>query len=104
MLQVAISQALYDSQLYTLNMLKNYVNTRDLEQKSEFITILDDFYTTIKNTKGSAFKKKKEPSEFNMFIRDKIIEIKAQNPEYTGHDLMRKATLAWKEQKNVNNK
>lgn len=96
MVQIAISQALFDSQLQTVNMLKNYVGCKDIDQKHIFLSILDDFYNNIKTSKGS-FKKKKEPSEFNLFIRDKINEIKVVHPEYNGHELMRHAIMAWKQ-------
>jgi hypothetical protein len=95
MVHVAISQALFDSQLQTVNMIKNYVGCKDIDHKHVFLSILDDFYNYIKSTKGT-LKKKKEPSEFNLFIRDKINEYKVLNPEYNGHELMRKAISAWK--------
>jgi hypothetical protein len=51
MVHVAISQALFDSQLQTVNMIKNYVGCKDIDHKHVFLSILDDFYNYIKSTK-----------------------------------------------------
>jgi hypothetical protein len=45
---------------------------------------------------GDAPKPKKAPSAYNIFIRDKIAEIKKNNPATNGKDLMKLATVAWK--------
>lgn len=49
--------------------------------------------------KGSSSAKQKgtrAPTQYNLYIRDKIAEIKANNPDMKGKDLMRRATEAWK--------
>lgn len=41
-------------------------------------------------------KKKREPSAYNLFIKDKMAEIKAKRPELKGKDLMKEAIVEWK--------
>ncbi len=46
------------------------------------------------------FKKKepratRTPNAYNMFIRDKMREIKLQNPAMSGKDLLKQATVEW---------
>lgn len=91
---IAITQALHESQLCTITALRNYICKHNLN-KDDFMKIIDDFQETIKKT-GVYTKRKKEPSMFNLYIRDKINEFKVLHPESNGHDLMRMAISSWK--------
>jgi hypothetical protein len=95
MIHNAISQALYESQVQTINMLKSYICSKKMDQTESFLKILEDFSTNLKLPKPVP-KPKKDPSDYNLFIRDRINEYKKQNPSCNGHDLMRMATAAWK--------
>lgn len=44
-------------------------------------------------------KKTRPPNSYNLFIKQKMQEIKVVHPEYKGKELMKKATEAWNEQK-----
>lgn len=44
-------------------------------------------------------KKTRPPNSYNMFIKDKMHEIKEANPEFKGKELMKRATEAWNLQK-----
>jgi hypothetical protein len=44
-------------------------------------------------------KKSRPPNSYNLFIKDKMQEIKLAHPEYKGKELMKKATEAWNLQK-----
>ena len=46
-------------------------------------------------------KKSRPPNSYNLFIKDKMQEIKAVHPEYKGKELMKKATEAWNSQKQL---
>ena len=48
-----------------------------------------------KNADGSD-KKKREPSAYNLWIKDKMAEIKADQPDLKGKDLMAAAIALWK--------
>ena len=41
-------------------------------------------------------KKKRAPSAYNLYIKDKMAEIKVSNPEIKGKDLMKAAIDEWK--------
>lgn len=95
----AITQALYESQLQTINMLRAFVATRqkaDGVNNVDFMTIVDEFSKSLKNP---VIKVKKDPSNYNLFIRDRINEYKKMYPQSNGHELMRMATTAWKDKK-----
>lgn len=100
MIQSAINSAIHDSQIYTLNMLKQYLKNK-IHENDRIFGLLDDFGEDIMNSLGT-IKKKKEPSNFNLFIGTKIKEYKLMNPDYDGHTLMRMAIDDWKEQKEKN--
>ena len=44
-------------------------------------------------------KEKRAPTEYNLFIKAKIAEIKGDNPGLKGTELMKRATDAWKKRK-----
>jgi hypothetical protein len=44
-------------------------------------------------------KKTRPPNTYNLFIKDKMKEIKEAHPEYIGKELMKKATEEWNKQK-----
>lgn len=44
-------------------------------------------------------KKSRPPNSYNLFIKDKMREIKEANPEFKGKELMKRATEAWNQQK-----
>lgn len=46
-------------------------------------------------------KKTRPPNSYNLFIKQKMQEIKAIHPEYKGKELMKKATEAWNQQKSL---
>ena len=107
-----ITSALYESQIYTINMLVSYLQEQNVNNDFIYKSIdafkksltqisVDDIYPVVPiiNTP----KAKKLPSAYNMFIRDKIHEFKKQYPQSNGHDLMRLATAAWKTTNNNKN-
>ena len=52
------------------------------------------------NAKGEE-KKKREPSAYNIFIKEKYAEYKATNPEMTAKEVMLAAAAAWTASKQV---
>ena len=52
------------------------------------------------NAKGEE-KKKREPSAYNIFIKEKYAEYKASNPEMTAKEVMLAAAAAWTANKQV---
>lgn len=97
----AIRQALYESQVHTLHMLKAFVSCKqNIDIDVQLIqNIIDEFTSQLKSPSVAtkpAVKTKKDPSQYNIFIGDRITEYKKMHPERNGHELMRMATHAWK--------
>jgi hypothetical protein len=100
MIHPSIPQALYESQIQTVHALRNYISAKDLDSAEMFLRVLDDFSNSLKVPRVVT-KPKKEPSDYNLFIRDRINEYKKLHPSCNGHDLMRMATAAWKSKKYI---
>lgn len=49
-------------------------------------------------------KKKRAPSAYNLFIKDKMAEIKVNQPDLKSKDLMKEAIAMWKAQKEAGEK
>lgn len=109
MASVSIEAALHEAQLVTVAMLKDYVTSASAVQcgaaeRATFVEVLAEFTKDLRRRqlgKKPAPKQKKEPSAFNLLIRDKINQLKQEYPKSTGrtgHDLMRMAVAAWKEE------
>lgn len=66
--------------------------------------VLDEFKASTPNNILNFGPKKREkktrpPNSYNLFIKDKMREIKDAHPEYKGKELMKKATEEWNKQK-----
>lgn len=96
MVRPAINQALAEAQLCTMKLFREYIRNKPVNNKDELIEAMGHFENEIVTQSRTSFRKKKEPSEFNMFIREKIIEFKKLHPDYHGHTLMRMAIASWK--------
>lgn len=55
------------------------------------------------NTKRKDTKGQRTPNSYNMFIRDKMKEIKIQQPTLTGKELLKHATQEWNKYKQLKN-
>lgn len=49
----------------------------------------------VKSSKDNGEKKKREPSAYNIFIKDKYAELKLSNPDMTAKEIMLSAAAAW---------
>jgi hypothetical protein len=57
--------------------------------------LLSDHFQIVPPTKKKEARATRVPNAYNMFIRDKMKEIKIQNPAMTGKDLLKQATVEW---------
>lgn len=65
--------------------------------------IPNNYFQLVENPRRKDKKTQRTPNSYNMFIRDKMKEIKAINPSLTGKELLKHATQEWnkfKQQKN----
>lgn len=90
----------------TLETLKTFL----IEKKVANIeTLLDEFkaaqtpvnvfLTDVKDGGKSKPKKTRTPSQYNLYIRDKMKELKEKDATLSGKNLMLAATKAWREEK-----
>lgn len=65
-------------------------------------TLPTDYFQIVPPTKKKEARATRVPNAYNMFIRDKMKEIKLQNPSMTGKDLLKQATVEWNNHKQNN--
>jgi hypothetical protein len=74
------------------------------DSEAEIKLLLDEYKASYNSHILSFGPKKKEkktrpPNNYNMFIKEKMREIKEAHPEYKGKELMKKATEEWNKKK-----
>lgn len=107
-LQNALNKVVEDVRVSTLEDFVKYVNEHDInllekddDEVKEFIVEYNKKISSNTFLFGPKKKEKKSrpPNSYNMFIKDKMHEIKEANPDFKGKELMRRATQAWNQQK-----
>lgn len=107
-LQNALNKVVEDVRITTLenfiiHLIDNNINVLNMNNTEVKITVSDFIKKTTMNTFLFGPKKKEKksrpPNSYNMFIKDKMREIKEANPEFKGKELMKRATQAWNQQK-----
>ena len=53
----------------------------------------------VKNEEGCVEKKKREPTAYNLYVKEMMSIVKEKNPEMNRQDLMREIGRMWKEKK-----
>lgn len=105
-LQNILNKVIDEARDSTLEGFVHYLNDQgnNALTQDDIQTHLTDFKKT-QNTPVLNFgpkkkeKKTRPPNSYNMFIKDKMHEIKLANPEFKGKELMKRATEAWNLQK-----
>lgn len=111
-LQNALNKVIEDVKITTLENFMKHLTVNDVvvvnknknKDEEEVKSIITDY---VKETSSNTFvfgpkkkeKKSRPPNSYNMFIKEKMREIKEANPEFKGKELMRRATQAWNQQK-----
>lgn len=72
-------------------------NTKEDYTLDELKKLLTESYKSCHKKPKST--EKKEPSKYNLFIRDEIQRMKKENPEIDNKQLMSMAASRWKEHK-----
>lgn len=117
LLNQAVVMIGYESKLAAVDKLQSFLSQK-IEFDGHMEEVFNEFKDILKNEhtaelstaakggkgKGKAtvgkVKTKKAPSAYNIFIKDKIAEFKAKNPDMkNGKELLKMATDAWKESK-----
>ncbi len=107
-LQNALNKVVEDVRISTLEDFMKHLTMNDIvvvnKDEEEVNTVIANY---VKETSSNTFvfgpkkkeKKSRPPNSYNMFIKDKMREIKEANPDFKGKELMRRATQAWNQQK-----
>lgn len=87
-----------------VKVFSDSVNTDNAYTSKELVKLLEDAYKQVHKGKGSRAKNtsdvKKEPSAYNIFIKEEITKIKAEAKEGVDpKDYMKIAAARWQEQK-----
>lgn len=107
-LQNALNKVIDDVRIDTLEVFINYLIANKIDvlkmDNDEVKHNLNDYIKKITSNTFLFGPKKKEkksrpPNSYNMFIKEKMREIKEANPEFKGKELMKRATQVWNQQK-----
>jgi hypothetical protein len=110
-LQVALNKVVDEVSSHTIEgfvaFMKEYALGTHVS-KDHLDDILHDYLATRPSSCVFNFgskkreKKTRPPNSYNMFIREKMREIKLANPDFKGKELMKRATQEWNKQKAEN--
>jgi hypothetical protein len=81
----------------TRKIINNFMNNVD-NNKSYTLKQLDNVLCKSYKT----YENKKAPTAYNMYIKEKMAELKSTNSALTAKELMKMAALGWSEQKKQN--
>jgi hypothetical protein len=106
----AVDAAVLDAKKQVINEFMRFLEEKidfDEDMKgyfTEFIGTLKPSKKAKKSKKGEdkadkPVKPKRAPSAYNMFISEKMAEIKKENPALKGKELMKAAIVAWNDKK-----
>ncbi len=107
-LNKAVTKLVDEVQVSTLDKVLEFVKTY-VKDEAAFVAAFDEFKKTLKTDTGVLFspieskrgsnggeRKKRTPSEYNIFIGSKIKELKLVNADKNGKELMKMAIESWK--------
>ena len=83
----------------TQTIITNFTNLIDINKKysnKELVNILNKVYNDV-------YKKKKEPTKYNLFVKENISKLKDTYPDLSRQNLMRKIGELWKQKKETSN-
>lgn len=99
----ATAKVVHEANLAVIDDLLKFLDSR-VEIDEDFKELIAEFKGTLKApTKSGRVpkgeKKKREPSAYNLWIRDALKQLKEDQPELKGTDRMKEAMKLWKEHK-----
>ncbi len=104
---VATAKVVHEANLAVIDSLIEFLDSK-VEIDDDFKELIAEFKGTLKAPSAKATKadkipkaerKKREPSAYNLFVRDALNELKVSQPELSGKDRFREAMKQWKEHK-----
>jgi hypothetical protein len=87
----------------TKTIINRFVEEVDMANNNyklnELINVLKSSYKSVKKKKDVV---KKNPSAYNLFIKDAMTKLKEEEPELKNKELLTRAAKLWQEEKNKN--
>lgn len=84
-------------------MIETFTQSLDTSKNDytldELKKLLSEAYKSSKSSKKKNPSEKKEPSKYNIFIKEEIAKIRQENPNVENKQLMSLAAARWKEHK-----
>tara|TARA_B110001450_G_scaffold188289_1_gene176357 strand:+ start:2513 stop:2917 length:405 start_codon:yes stop_codon:yes gene_type:complete len=80
----------------TETIITNFTNLIDINKEytnKELVNILNTIYNGV-------YKTRKEPTKYNLFVKENMSKLKMTYPDLSRQDLMRKTGELWRETKN----
>lgn len=101
------SSTVSSKKITTKKMLDTFVSNIDTTKEyslEEVKKILTESYKSVKKTKKvkSEGAEKRQPSKYNLFVKEQMIKIKLENPSKDNKEIMSMAASQWKEYKEAN--
>lgn len=99
--QNALNKVFDDVKRTTLEGFSTFLADKDSKYKQdELMSLAEQYKSTHTQPTLSFVQKKKEkksrpPNSYNLYIQQKMREIKEANPELKGKELMKRATTEW---------
>ncbi len=100
----ATAKVVHEANLAVIDNLVEFLDSK-VEIDDDFKELIAEFKATLKAPSAKAAKvpkaekKKREPSAYNLFVRDALNELKVSQPDLNGKDRFREAMKQWKEHK-----
>lgn len=108
----ALAGLVEETAINTVDKLITFLSDK-IEFDDDMKALFDEFKKTTKEEIKASFKndrskkggrsgeekKKREPSAYNLFIKEKMAQIKVKKPELKGKELMKEAIDEWKKTK-----
>jgi hypothetical protein len=100
----ATAKVVHEASLAVIDNLLEFLDSK-VEIDDDFKELVAEFKGTLTAPSAKvgkvpkAEKKKREPSAYNLFVRDALNGLKVSQPELSGKDRFREAMKQWKEHK-----
>lgn len=107
--QSALNKVFDDVKRTTLENFSTFLAEKDVKYDQEELLTLAEQYRvantqpTLNFVQKKKEKKTRPPNSYNLYIQQKMREIKEANPELKGKELMKRATTEWNAHKQALN-
>lgn len=107
--QSALNKVFDDVKRTTLENFSTFLADKDVKYNhEELLTLVEQYRSATTQPILNFVQKKKEkktrpPNSYNLYIQQKMREIKEANPELKGKELMKRATTEWNAHKQALN-